>query len=97
MPVSWYDKFVKEKTKINAIGDDQDLIDYIDQLIESKDSIDILTLTKKSIERFGEIYWMMRPLDWFRVIRTYVEYNKVNITFNQDEYASWMAADNHTV
>ena len=97
MPVSWYDKFVKEKTKINAIEDDQDLIDYIDQLIESKDSIDILTLTKKSIERFGEIYWMMRPLDWFRVIRTYVEYNKVNITFNQDEYASWMAADNHTV
>ena len=97
MPVSWYDKFVKEKTKINAIGDDQDLVDYIDQLIESKDSIDILVLTKKCIERFGETYWLMRPRDWFHVIWTYVECNKVNIIYNQDEYVSWMAADNHTV
>lgn len=97
MPVSWYDTFVKEKTKIKALRDDQDLVDYVNHLIESKDSIDVLALTKKCIERFGETYWLMRPIDWFHVIRTYVECNKVSITYNQDEYASWMAADYHTI
>ena len=96
MPVSWYDTFVKEKTKIKAIGEDRDLADYIDQLIESNDSIDVLGITKKCIERYGETYWLMRASDWFHVVRAYVGCDKVNnTTYNQGEYSSMMAAEFH--
>lgn len=96
LPAEWYETWVKEKTKIMSVDEDREMSCFINQLIESNDIIDILALTKKCIERFGETYWLMRPRDWYHVLRDYVEQRGMDYVINQHEYDGLMAAESHT-
>lgn len=80
LPVPWYETWVKEKTKINALDDDQDMVEFINKLMELDGNIDLLYLTKKFIEKYGETYCLMRAKDWYHAVRNYLNGNKIDYT-----------------
>lgn len=56
------------------------MIEYINNLMELDGRIDILYITKKFIEKYGETYCLMRVKDWYHVVRNYLSGNKIDNT-----------------
>ena len=92
LPVSWYETWVKEKTKINSLDEDQDMVEFINELMESDGKIDLLYLTKKFIEKYGETYYLMRAKDWYHLVSDYLSGNKIDYAPIRNEDISYFFA-----
>jgi len=92
LPVSWYETWVKEKTRINSLDEDQDMIGFINELMESDGKIDLLYLTKRFIEKYGETYCLMRAIDWYHVVRDFLSGNKIDYAPIRNEDISYFFA-----
>ena len=96
LPVSWYETWVKEKTRINSLDDDQDMVGFINELMESDGKIDLLYLTKKFIEKYGERFCLMRAIDWYHVVRDYLSGNKIDYApVRKEDISCFFAAESN--
>ena len=94
LPLSWYQKYVQERTKIGSMIDDVEIAEYADNLMEAFHGISVLTLAKKCVEKFGETFFLMGVSDWYKIARDYIKRKSNRLDLKDNEIVVWsMAAE----
>ena len=78
---------------IVSLFDSPRLVSRADELMHEKNGIDILTLSRKLQEDFGQEYGSMSVRQWYVVTREYVERQTMRYDIQDNEPVMWMAAE----
>lgn len=79
---------------LSSLFDSPRLVTLADELMRTRNGIDILTLSRELQEYCSAEFGSMSAHDWYRVIREYVERQTMRYDIRDDEPVSWrMAAD----
>ena len=69
------------------------MVSRADELMHDNNGIDILTLSRKLQDDFGQEYGSMSVREWYVVTREYVERQTMRYDIQDDERVMWMAAE----
>ena len=78
---------------IVSLFDSPRLVSRADELMHENNGIDILTLSRKLQEDFGQEYGSMSVRQWYVVTREYVERQTMRYDIEDNEPVMWMAAE----
>ncbi len=78
---------------IASLFDSSRLVSRADELMSENNGIDILTLSRKLQEDFGQEYGSMSVRQWYVVTREYVERQTMRYDIQDNEPVMWMVAE----
>lgn len=89
---------VLEKVEKKFWGPDDVALDmqvrgYLRSVVDVQTSISILGLAQQAIDRFGETYTALTPMDWIALARKYAEKRTHQYELKDDSAIDWLAAE----